>query len=93
MFPFKQNPIRTGLQLNSEDNAPIQWPINQAAYQNLSNDQVDWAALAQQWIYMKESYPEDNSIPLAPPPPNISSLRDFDGNFSLVDYNICCLIG
>ncbi len=82
MFPFKQNPIRAGLQLNSEDNAPIQWPINQAAYQNLSremNDQVDWAALAQQWIYMKESYPEDNSIPSAPPPPNISSLRDFDG--------------
>ncbi|KAG4078984.1 hypothetical protein HA402_001639 [Bradysia odoriphaga] len=78
MFPFKQNPIRTGLQLNSDDNAPMQWPMNQAAYQNLSNDQVDWAALAQQWIYMKESFPEDNSMPTAPPPPNISSLRDFD---------------
>ncbi|KAJ6637005.1 Arginine/serine-rich protein PNISR [Pseudolycoriella hygida] len=78
MFPFKQNQLRTGLQMNSEDNTPMQWPINQAAYQNLSNDQVDWAALAQQWIYMKESYPKDNSIPSAPPPPSISSLRDFD---------------
>lgn len=80
MFPFKHNPIRNGLPMPNDDNPPIQWPMNQAAYQNLSND-VDWAALAQQWIYMKESYPEDNSIPSAPPPPNISSLRDFDGNF------------
>ncbi|XP_030765984.1 arginine/serine-rich protein PNISR [Sitophilus oryzae] len=34
-----------------------QWPINPAAYQNTPNDQVDWAALAQQWIIMKEAGP------------------------------------
>lgn len=34
-----------------------QWTLNPAAYQNIANDQVDWAALAQQWIIMKESGP------------------------------------
>lgn len=31
---------------------------------------VDWAALAQQWIQMKETHPSDH-IPPAPPPPPI----------------------
>jgi hypothetical protein len=31
---------------------------------------VDWAALAQQWIQMKETLPSDQ-IPPAPPPPPI----------------------
>lgn len=34
-----------------------QWAMNPAAYQNTANDQVDWAALAQQWIIMKEAGP------------------------------------
>lgn len=34
-----------------------QWALNPAAYQNTPNDQVDWAALAQQWIIMKEAGP------------------------------------
>lgn len=33
------------------------WNLNPATYQNMANDQVDWAALAQQWIIMKESGP------------------------------------
>lgn len=33
------------------------WTLNPASYQNMSNDQVDWAALAQQWIIMKEAGP------------------------------------
>lgn len=36
---------------------PTQWALNPGAYQNVSNEQVDWAALAQQWIQMKESCP------------------------------------
>lgn len=32
-----------------------QWALNPSAYQNLANNQVDWAALAQQWITMKEA--------------------------------------
>ncbi|XP_016845745.1 arginine/serine-rich protein PNISR [Nasonia vitripennis] len=46
---------------------PTQWALNPAAYQNMNSDQVDWAALAQQWIKMKET-----SIPPAPPPPSIA---------------------
>ncbi|KAJ8918996.1 hypothetical protein NQ315_016900 [Exocentrus adspersus] len=34
-----------------------QWALNPSAYQNMANDQVDWAALAQQWIIMKEAGP------------------------------------
>ncbi|RZC35491.1 arginine/serine-rich protein PNISR, partial [Asbolus verrucosus] len=40
-----------------------QWALNPSAYQNMSNDQVDWAALAQQWIIMKEAGPP----PVVPP--------------------------
>ncbi|KAG7210304.1 hypothetical protein KM043_011845 [Ampulex compressa] len=48
---------------------PTQWALNPSAYQNMSNDQVDWAALAQQWIKMKETV-----VPPAPPPPSINSV-------------------
>ncbi|XP_044762007.1 arginine/serine-rich protein PNISR [Coccinella septempunctata] len=34
-----------------------QWPLNPAFFQNMPNEQVDWAALAQQWIQMKEAGP------------------------------------
>ncbi|XP_066138788.1 arginine/serine-rich protein PNISR-like isoform X1 [Euwallacea fornicatus] len=34
-----------------------QWAMNPAAYKNTPNDQVDWAALAHQWIIMKEAGP------------------------------------
>ncbi|XP_065089096.1 arginine/serine-rich protein PNISR isoform X2 [Ochlerotatus camptorhynchus] len=45
--------------------------LNPSLYQNMSNEQVDWAALAQQWIQMKETLPAD-MVPAAPPPPIIS---------------------
>ncbi|XP_076293898.1 uncharacterized protein LOC143215561 isoform X2 [Lasioglossum baleicum] len=48
---------------------PTQWALNPSAYQNMSNDQVDWAALAQQWIKMKETV-----VPPAPPPPTINPI-------------------
>ncbi|EFN80678.1 Splicing factor, arginine/serine-rich 18 [Harpegnathos saltator] len=48
---------------------PTQWALNPSAYQNMSNDQVDWAALAQQWIKMKETI-----VPPAPPPPAINTI-------------------
>ena len=44
------------------------WALNPAAYQNLSNDQVDWAALAQQWIIMKEAGPPVPEAAIAQPP-------------------------
>lgn len=73
MYPFKQS----FKPMNSENGAnkevpQHQWPLNPAAYQNVCNDEVDWAALAQQWIYMKETCPYEG-MPEAPPPPNISN--------------------
>ncbi|XP_052899793.1 arginine/serine-rich protein PNISR-like [Anopheles moucheti] len=43
-----------------------------AHYQNMPNDQVDWAALAQQWIKMRETWmqPMPTLIPSPPPPPS-----------------------
>ncbi|XP_065339726.1 arginine/serine-rich protein PNISR-like isoform X3 [Cloeon dipterum] len=63
MWPAKGDPGFRGV-----GNAPMpqQWALNPAAYQNMSNEQVDWARLAQQWIMMKDS------IPMAPPPPHLS---------------------
>lgn len=57
--------------LETDNGSSTQWPLNQAAYQNVANDQVDWAALAQQWIYMKETCTTDDLL-TAPPPPIIS---------------------
>ncbi|XP_044262590.1 arginine/serine-rich protein PNISR-like [Tribolium madens] len=48
---------------STESQTYPQWALNPSTYQNMSNEQVDWAALAQQWIIMKE----------AGPPPVISS--------------------
>ncbi|XP_013403804.1 arginine/serine-rich protein PNISR-like [Lingula anatina] len=31
------------------------WPIQQAAYQHIPHEQVDWAALAKQWISQKDN--------------------------------------
>lgn len=46
---------------------PTQWALNPTAYQNVDTSHVDWAALAQQWIAMKEAA----AIVAAPPPPTI----------------------
>lgn len=77
MYPFKQT-FKTidGSQNMSQLNNPMmdegQWP-NQAAYQHIDLDTVDWAALAQQWIHMKETCVQDDTVDLVPPPPpNIS---------------------
>lgn len=65
----------TGSGSHDGSNYPTQWALNPSAYQNVANDQVDWAALAQQWIMMKETAPPDQ-IPQAPPPPNIGNKKD-----------------
>uniref|UniRef100_A0A182KFB8 Uncharacterized protein n=1 Tax=Anopheles christyi TaxID=43041 RepID=A0A182KFB8_9DIPT len=51
-----------------------------AHYQNMPNDQVDWAALAQQWIKMRETWiqPMPALIPSPPPPPSFDR-DDNDG--------------
>lgn len=51
---------------STESQNYAQWPLNPSTYQNMSNDQVDWAALAQQWIIMKEAGPP----PVIPPESN-----------------------
>lgn len=78
MFPFKPAfPSASEPPNLHPANFPIensQW-MNQASYQNVDLESVDWAALAQQWIYMKESctgLPAAQPIPIAPPPPMIS---------------------
>ncbi|CAB3254565.1 unnamed protein product [Arctia plantaginis] len=45
---------------------PTQWALNPTAYQNIDSSQVDWAALAQQWIAMKEAA-AIVAVPPAPP--------------------------
>lgn len=42
---------------STESQNYTQWALNPSAYQNVSSEQVDWAALAQQWIIMKEAGP------------------------------------
>lgn len=44
---------------------PTQWALNPTAYQNVDSNSVDWAALAQQWIAMKDAA----AVMAAPPPP------------------------
>lgn len=58
--------------------------LNPSLYQNMSNEQVDWAALAQQWIQMKETLPAD-MVPAAPPPPIISESYGSNSRDSLPD--------
>lgn len=77
MFPHKATYSSIGDPSNLAQSAvPIigenQW-ISQSAYQNVDTTTVDWAAVAQQWIHMKESYGTVNDeCPIAPPPPRIS---------------------
>lgn len=53
-----------------------QWPLNPAAYQNTPNEQIDWAALAQQWIIMKEAGPPVPDQITAPiPPPTVLKVK------------------
>lgn len=47
-----------------------QWSLNPSSYQNVENDQVDWAQLAQQWIQMKDTCPPEYDLG-APPPPTL----------------------
>lgn len=42
---------------STESQNYTQWALNPQSYQNVSNEHVDWAALAQQWIIMKEAGP------------------------------------
>lgn len=79
MFPYKASfqSIDDASNL-TQSSVPVvgseaQW-MSQGAYQNTDLEKVDWAALAQQWIYMKTtSEPAaNNQVPHAPPPPRIS---------------------
>lgn len=63
----------TGSGSHDGSSYPTQWALNPSAYQNVASDQVDWAALAQQWIMMKEAAPLDSQITQAPPPPTTTS--------------------
>lgn len=75
MFPQKSTYPPIGDSSNLPPLVRDQW-LSQSAYQNIDSDKVDWAALAQQWIHMKESCntaPDMNIIPNAPPPPRISN--------------------
>lgn len=79
MYPHKGAFPPMGASPNlASTNLPIvgenQW-ISQSAYQNIDLEKVDWAALAQQWIHMKETCSVDTneSMPNAPPPPRFSN--------------------
>lgn len=45
----------------------MQFNMSAAAYANIPTENVDWAALAQQWIQMRDVPPP--ALPQAPPPP------------------------
>lgn len=79
MYPFQTAP--KAIENTSQSNSALdnQWP-NQSVYQNVDLEKVDWAALAQQWIHMKETCPNDEPALEAPPPPNISrpDVRDLE---------------
>lgn len=75
MYPFKSTfKALDGSQnvsaLNNTISDEVQWP-SQVAYQHIDLDKVDWAALAQQWIHMKETCPKDEILPEPPPPPSM----------------------
>lgn len=76
MYPFKSTfkPLDGSPNVSSLNNTisdEVQWP-SQVAYQHIDLDKVDWAALAQQWIHMKETCPKDEIMPEPPPPPSMS---------------------
>lgn len=61
---------------STESQSYTQWALNPSTYNNISSDQVDWAALAQQWIIMKEAGPPiPDQLPNAPPPPIIRKVK------------------
>lgn len=84
MFPHKEAFTTIGNTSHLAQSAvPIitenQW-LSQATYQNVDTNTVDWAAIAQQWIHMKESFgsvANDEKFPIAPPPPRISQPNTF----------------
>lgn len=54
---------------STESQNYTQWALNPSSYQNVSTEHVDWAALAQQWIIMKEAGPPPvQQAPTAIPP-------------------------
>ncbi|XP_067945957.1 arginine/serine-rich protein PNISR-like [Watersipora subatra] len=48
-----------------------QWPMQQSAYANMAHDQVDWAALAKQWMQFKDVGDVAQTTTPPPPPPPI----------------------
>lgn len=79
MFPFKifQPPIGDSSNLSQGNiSTENQWS-NPNNYQNVDLETVDWAALAQQWIHMKEVCPPNETVPDAPPPPTISKQNNY----------------
>ncbi|KOB68248.1 hypothetical protein OBRU01_17343 [Operophtera brumata] len=51
---------------------PTQWALNPTAYQNVDSNSVDWAALAQQWIAMKDAA----AVLAAPPAPPSKEIEE-----------------
>lgn len=85
MFPYKTTFQPVGDAPNISQLTENQWS-NPSNYQ-VDLDTVDWAALAQQWITMKETcstpaqmIQESQFLPMptAPPPPNISKPSHHD---------------
>lgn len=75
VFPVDSDPANR-LQMIGDS----QW-LSQNAFANVDADQVDWAALAQQWIHMKGTCipAPPMLIPCAPPPPKLSvPVHDFE---------------
>lgn len=52
-----------------------QWPLN-SSFPKMSNEHVDWAALAQQWIIMKEAGPPVPEQVTNPPPATAKLKKD-----------------
>lgn len=83
MYPYKATFQTVGDAPNIPKPTENQWS-NPANYQ-VDLDTVDWAALAQQWITMKEATtthvdpePQFMTLPMAPPPPTISKSSHHD---------------
>lgn len=85
MFPYKTTFQPVGEAPTISQATENQWS-NPSNYQ-VDLDTVDWAALAQQWITMKEACstspvvvqaPPFMKTPLAPPPPNITKPSQHD---------------
>lgn len=53
-----------------------QWALQPAMFNDVPHEQIDWAALAKQWIQMQQTQPADPSAPpvLPPvPPPSVTT--------------------